>query len=263
MLTNERRGMVIQDRDLHLLRELALLRIIDREQAKLVGGFRSTTRVNARLLALCRAGLLKRYLLGTNGAGQKAIYGISRRGAQFVDAHYRGLQRRADEPIIADLFVQHQLMVNDIFCLLKYTPVFPPGVEFRRWLHFFEPVVPEIRLIPDGYVEFCAASENIACFLEVDRGVESLRIWTEKVRRYLELAVSGAFERNFHEHRFRVLVIVNSLRRLHSIRRAVAPITPKMLWFATFSEAHGPSFFRTCWFRPTGDHCVSLIRQLP
>ena len=37
------------------------MRVIDREQAKCIAGFGSTTRVNIRLLALTRAGLLRRF----------------------------------------------------------------------------------------------------------------------------------------------------------------------------------------------------------
>ena len=61
------------------LAELAVMRVVDREQAKIVAGFGSTTRANARLLALTRAGLLRRFFLGTTGAGQKALYAFRTR----------------------------------------------------------------------------------------------------------------------------------------------------------------------------------------
>jgi hypothetical protein len=188
MATAKQTGMVIQDRDRHLLREAALLRVVDREQAKLIAGFGSTTRANARLLALTRAGLLKRYFLGTKGAGQKSVYGVSRKAALLVDLPYRGLQRRTDETLVADLFVEHQLLVNDVYCSLKYAPIPVHGARFGRWVHFFQPIVPEVRLIPDCYVELATEKETIACFLEIDRGVETLKTWTEKVRNYLQLA---------------------------------------------------------------------------
>jgi len=247
MPMSDRAGMVIQERDRHLLRELAALRIIDREQAKLIGQFGSTTRVNRRLLMLHRAGLVKRYFLGTNGAGQKAVYGISRKGALLVDAPYRGLQRRSDEPIIADLFVQHQLAINDVYCSLRYLPMPVPGVQFLRWVHFFRPIVPEIRLIPDGYVEFVLNGNIISCFLEIDRGPETLKTWTEKVRNYLQLALTGTFERLFQKPSFRVLVLANSERRMLSIRKAVLPLTAKLFWFATLYEARGSGFFEPIW----------------
>ncbi len=261
MTIGKQRGMVIQDRDRHLLREAALLRVIDREQAKLIAGFGSTTRANARLLALARAGLLKRFFLGTKGAGQKALYGVSRQGAVLVDVPYRGLQRRTDESLVADLFVEHQLLVNDVYCSLKYSPILIPGVRFERWVHFFQPIVPEIRLIPDGYVELSANGETIACFLEIDRGVETLATWTEKVRNYLQLALTGTFERAFQKPSFRVLVIVNSERRLLSIRKAVLPMTAKIFWFATLADARGHGFFCPVWLRPKGDERIPLIDQ--
>jgi Replication-relaxation len=262
MAMNDRMGMVLQERDRHLLRELALLRVIDREQAKLIAGFGSTTRANRRLLMLTRAGLLKRFFLGTTGAGRKALYGISRRGAVLVDAPYRGLQRRSDETIITDLFVQHQLTVNDLYCSLKYAPIPLPGVQLLRWVHCFQPVVPEIRLIPDGYLELATAGRTLACFLEIDRGAETLKTWTEKVRHYLQLALTGTFERRFGQKNFRVLVIANSERRMRSIRGSVAPLTTKIFWFATIAGARGNGFFGPVWLRPAGDQLLPLIDPL-
>src|ERR1035438_1909447 len=66
-------NMIVQPRDLQLLRELGVMRVLDREQARIVAGFQSTTRANTRLLALTRAGLLRRFFLGSGG-GRKALY---------------------------------------------------------------------------------------------------------------------------------------------------------------------------------------------
>src|SRR5260221_11970455 len=93
---NEHDGLVIQERDRHLLQELAVMRVIDREQVKTVAGFGSTTRANSRLLALTSAGLLRRFFLGTTGAGQKALYALSPKGAQLVGVPLRAPRRRKD-----------------------------------------------------------------------------------------------------------------------------------------------------------------------
>src|SRR5438874_2355265 len=50
-------GFVLQDRDRHLLSELAILRVVDREMVRTIAGFGSIRRANARLLQLTRAGL--------------------------------------------------------------------------------------------------------------------------------------------------------------------------------------------------------------
>ena len=169
------------------------MRVVDREQAKIVAGFGSTTRANARLLKLTRAGLLRRFFLGSGG-GRKALYALSEKGALYGGVPLRGPRRPQGAMLVADAFVEHQLAVNSIYCTVKFGKVPVPGVTFHRWLAFYETVAQELRLIPDGYVEFLGPVGTTAAFLEVDRGNESLGIWREKTRQYLQLALSaGAF----------------------------------------------------------------------
>jgi hypothetical protein len=122
-------------------------------------------------------------------------------------------------------------------------------VTFHRWQNFHEPVVPGIRLIPDGYVEFITPRGVNACFLEVDLGHESQTIWKRKAEHYLEFALSGKYPEHFGLERFRVLVLANSERRLHSIRKTVREVTQKIFWFATLASVQS-DFFAPVWFRP-------------
>jgi hypothetical protein len=256
----EKKGLVLQERDLRLFRELAVMRVIDREQAKLAAGFTSTTRANARLLALTEAGLLRRFFLGTTGGGQKALYALSEKSAQIAQVPMRGPRRRRDEALVADFYVQHQLTVNLLYCHLKFG-ILPPGVTFSRWLAFFEPLTAGLRLVPDGYVELGTPTGVVSSFLEVDLGHESLKIWKGKVRNYLQLALSGDYERWFGQMRFRVLVLANSDRRLHSIRKAVAPVTEKLFWFAKLDSVAGDGFFAPVWFRPVGNDQQPFLQE--
>jgi hypothetical protein len=209
--------MVLQDRDRRFLEELAVMRIVNRDQAKAAAGFGSVTRVNARLLALTRAGLLRRFFLGTSGAKQKALYTLSAAGAQLIGASHRGLQRRKDEASMGGAFVEHQLALNDLYCAMKFCPILIPGVAFERWVSSDVPLAPS--LLPDAYLEFLTPVGVLAAFLEVDLGTERMAIWVEKVRKYLQRARSGDYERRFGQSRFRVLVLANSERRMHSIRK--------------------------------------------
>ena len=261
-MTGNNRRLVLQPRDRRLMEELAIMRVADREQAKIIAGFGSTTRVNARLLRLTQAGLLKRFFMGTTAGGAKALYSLSLNGARAVGVPLRGPQRRRDEAIIADFFVEHQLAVNEAYCRLKFQAL-PPEILFRRWLAFSEPVTQGLKLIPDGYVELETPVGTIGAFLEVDLGTESLTVWKEKVRQYLQLAVSGEFKRRFGEERFRVLVIAHSERRLHSIRQAVATITDKLFWFGDQKTIQEKDFFDPIWFRPKGNSTEPLIKELP
>jgi len=252
--------IILQERDRHFLRELAVMRVVDREQAKIVAGFGSTSRANVRLLALTHAGMLRRLFLGSGG-GRKALYVLSPKGAQAAQVPCRGPRRPQDAVIVADYFVGHQLAVNALYCVLKYgaTPV--PQVTFRRWASFHEPVVPGIRLIPDGYAELMAPGGITACFLEVDLGHESQTIWKRKAEHYVELALSGKYRKHFGHERFRVLVLANSERRLHSIRKTVKAITQKIFWFATLASARN-DFFAPVWFR-SGDSQPQKLFETP
>jgi Replication-relaxation len=242
-------GIVIQKRDRHLLEELALLRVIDREQAKIVGNFSSTTRVNTRLLALTRASLLRRFFLGASEGSKKAVYALSAKGAALIGATPRGPRRTNDALLVADFFILHQLAINDIYCALKLSTA-SSGISLARWLSFHEPLTHNLRLIPDAYFELNTPTAPIATFLEVDLGHERLMVWTGKIRNYLQFALSGDYERNFGQKQFRVLVVVNSERRLQSIRKAVRASTEKIFWFTTIDSfrSHGP--FAAIWLRP-------------
>ena len=253
--------IILQERDLHLLRELSVMRVVDREQAKIVAGFGSTSRTNVRLLALTNAGVLRRFFLGSGG-GRKALYALSREGAQAAQVPFRGPRRPQDAVLVADYFVGHQLAVNTIYCSLKYGVIPVSQMTFHRWLNFAGPVVPGIRLIPDGYVELMTPGGITACFLEVDLGHESQTIWKRKAEHYLELALSGKFKEYFGHERFRVLVLANSERRLHSIRKTVREVTQKIFWFATLASVRD-DFFAPVWFRPGDSQPKKLFETTP
>jgi Replication-relaxation len=256
---SSRRAIVIQERDRQLLRELSIMRVLDREQAKIVAGFYSTTRANSRLLALTNAGLLRRFFLGTSGGGQKALYALSAEGARIVDVPYRGPRRGRDEVLVADLFVTHQLSINEIYCTLKHRAVPNANLHFVRWISFFESLHQGFSLIPDGYAEIATPSGTVAAFLEVDLGSEGRRVWKEKVKEYLRYALSGLFESQFGGQRFRLLVIVTSERRLQSIRSVVAQATEKIFWLTTIESIRRDGFWSPIWLRPRDDKRQSLV----
>lgn len=258
----KRHGLIVQPRDLELLRELSVMRVADREQMKIAAGFGSTTRVNTRLLALTRAGLLRRFFLGSGG-GRKALYALSMKGAQMIHVPCRGPRRRQNEMLVADFFVQHQLAINTLYCDLKFGIIPVPRVRFVNWLAFHEPLAAGLALIPDGYVEFATPSSIDAAFIEVDLGHEGLAVWKEKTRHYLQLALSGEYERQFKQPRFRVLVLANSERRLHSIRAAIRGVTEKIFWFATLDAVRGKKFFAPVWLRPVGETHQPFFKETP
>jgi hypothetical protein len=261
-MTGNKGGIVLQERDRHIVCEIGIMRVADREQVKRVAGFRSITRVNARLLGLTRAGFLRRFWLGTTAGGKKAIYSLSSKGAALVGVPKRGPRRRTDQLLAIDFFTMHQLAINEIYCAVKYGEK-RKEASFSRWLSFDEPLRDNLPLIPDAFVEMESPESTLAAFLEVDRGTEALSVWKQKVRSYIQFAVSGDFEKQFREKRFRVLVVASSKGRLQSIRKTVAEMTDKIFWFATFDAVQQKGFFNVRWLRPRSDEPKALINETP
>jgi len=257
MTGNRRRGIVLQDRDRRLLSELSVMRIIDREMTKLVAGFGSTTQVNTRLLELTRAGLLKRFFVGSVGSGRKAIYTLSSRGAEIVAAKLGGIHRASGRLVVGDAFVEHQTAINQIYLELKYRA--EPRATLGRWLTFRQSISEAIKLTPDGYIEITTAGSARPMFLEVDLGTEALKVWQQKTAYYLQLAVSGEFQKRFRQPQFRVLVVANSEKRLANIRTTVSKSTDKIFWFATLESINRDSIWSPVWLRPSGDQRHSLV----
>jgi hypothetical protein len=251
--------VVLTDRDRLLMKELAIGKVIDREQAKKIAGFKSTTRANDRLLKLTRAGFLRRFFLGTRAGGTKAIYSLSIKGAQAVQLEGRLIKRKNNSLLVGDLFVEHQLSVNSIWIAAKFTPIPVPDVQFGRWLTFPTALSKSTPVMPDGYFELRSTSGAYCLFCEVDRGTESLKVWSRKASLYLQLAASGEFQVLFKQSRFRVLVAVSSERRLNTIRRTVRLQTEKIFWFATLEDINQKGLFAPIWRRPVGEQKVPLL----
>jgi Replication-relaxation len=259
MTGNRQRGIILQNRDRHLLSELAVMRVIDREMTKLVAGFGSTTQVNTRLLELTRAGLLRRFFIGSIAAGRKAIYTLSPKGADAVSAKLGGIHRASGRLVVGDTFVHHQMNINEIYLALKYRPNPDPGLRLARWHTFRQSISEAIKIAPDSYFELAQRDSIRPMFLEVDLGTEALSVWQHKTGSYLQLAISGEFQKKFHQPQFRVLVVVSSDRRLANIRATVAKSTDKIFWFSTFDIIQREGFWSPVWLRPSDDQRLALL----
>lgn len=205
-----RGAVLLQPRDRRLLSELQFMRVVDRELAKTICGFRSTTRANTRLLALTEAGYLKRNFIGTIAGGRKAVYRLSQSQGSTGKNSY------------SEIFLEHQLQVNQVYVEIKYRPILLASCQFHRWIAFNRILSNASPIIPDGYFELTDNSQIKSLFLEVDLGTEALRVWQKKIESYLRFATSGEFKSLFGAERFKVAVIANSGRRADSIRKITA-----------------------------------------
>jgi hypothetical protein len=252
-------ALVLQARDRQLFRALATMRVIDREQAKIAAGFRSTTRANTRLLALTRQGLLSRHVVGTAAGGHKYLYALTRRSAHLMDTQYRGAPWTSATSLAGSIGLEHQLRLNDLYLLLVHHRPQLAGVTVEGWRTFAHPVATSVPLIPDAYVELQTQEMTRPYFLELDRGTETRRTWTTKAQQYVRLATSGGFHALFGHPQFGVLVVAPSRRRVDSLRATIARLTNKLFWFGTYDVLSPSTFWSASWSRPTNSPLQPLI----
>jgi len=93
--------------------------------------------------------------------------------------------------------------------------------------------------------------------LEINRGVETLATWTEKVRHYLQLCAYRNLERAFQKPASGV--------RSSELREEAAlgpqgglPMNAKIFWFATLGDARGPGSLVNL-APPEGEERIPLI----
>ena len=250
--------LIVQKRDFRLFNALSMLRLLDREQAALLAGFNSTTRVNERLLKLRRAGLLKRFFFVSAAGGKRAIYCLTKNSAGLLGVPLNALHRPSDSFLIGDRFIGHQLAINEVYCAAAISRhAGDPQIAAFRLIS--KPVSDAVPLIPDAYFEINTGSFIRPMFLEVDLGTERLSVWNEKIKQYLNLASSGEFERLFARPRFAVLVVTISSGRMHSLRRHIRESTSKLFYFSTLQAINEQGFWQSVWFRPEGEQTQPLI----
>jgi len=248
MAGNKHTSIMLQERDLRLLEALEDMQVLDRKQASVVGGFTSPTRAKGRLLALTKAGHLKRAFIGR----RQAVYWLADRPLRET--------KRGDvtaEP--ASLFLRHRLEINRLRLLVQYSGIPVPGWWFIRWQSFRKSLSPTIPLIPDGYLEIGSGRGSRSAFVEIDLGTEAVPVLSRKASLYLQLATSGEFPQIFGSSQFRVLLLTTSERRLQNIRQAIAKLTDKIFWFGTLDLLSPEKFWNASWLRPTGDQLQSLV----
>ena len=247
-------NIILQPRDLNLLKAVSLLRAVDRKQATTIGNFGSVTRVNATLLRLVKAGFLNRFFLGVGAGTQKAIYTLTQKGAAVAEVPYRRFRRRNGALYSGDLFLEHQLLLNDIYVALHAGP----QIRVSNW-RVFEKPLPQSSIIPDAYFELISDDSIKPVFLEVDKGTEPKKIWKKKVAGYISFALSNAFQQHFGQAQFRVLVITTTETKLNAIKEVVAAQTTKIFWLTTFSDIKCEGLFAPIWLRPLGEQRQSLL----
>lgn len=238
------RGMVLTDRDRRLISDVASFGVLTRRQLQDLGHFHSVTRANAVLLRLTRFSYLSVRPPLAVSARARAVYALGRRGAELCHLDGKGSRFGG----ASDLFVHHQLLVNDIRILFGQDDA---GYALERWMTDLELGARGLGLLPDGYVEYSWHGRHFSAFIEADRGTETLDRWLAKVNGYVGIA-QGPYQQGFGRRFFRVLVVAESERRLENIQKAVARRTDRLFWFAPLGALRAVHPIHAGWLRPDG-----------
>jgi hypothetical protein len=250
--------MVLTDRDSKLIHAVANLGIVTREQITRHLRFGSVTRANAVLLRLFRHEYLGRRQQPSLRGTRRLTYFIGPRGQELMglSPESTAANGRRRWPLVSDLFVDHQLDVNDI--RIAFESLQSPGYGFVRFLSERELAAMNLPLTPDGYCEYRLLEKSFALFLEVDRGTEPRSRWTTKINAYLQLAYQGTFAEKYGRRFFRVLVTVPSARRLKGIAHEISKRTERIFWLAVHDDFLQQGPFAPIWHRPNGSGPQSL-----
>jgi hypothetical protein len=257
----DNRRLLLQPRDLHLLKEAAILKVFDRIQAQICAGFHSAPRANTRLPKLVSAGLLGRFFIATESGGRKSIYTPTKKGAAVAEVSFSGIKRSKDKLLFGDLFVAHQLHINDIYLKVKYKIPPEAGVRFKRWIVPKAPLSAATPIIPDAFFQIEDSVRTVSSFLECDMGGESGKVWLQKIEAYIAFATTGEFQRQFGERQFRVLIATTTYRRIRFIRSLITKYTDKIFWLSTFELINRNGFWSSVWLRPNGDQAQAFIAR--
>ncbi len=256
--TDNRAGnaMVLTDRDIKIVADVADFQILTRDQLQRLGHFRSRTRANATLLRLTAFGYLCRRYQPAVAGTQRALYLLGPQSAALLNQG--GLNVAAERKrvkTLSDLFLAHQLLVNDVRLSFRRVGTV---AHLDRWTNDVDLRAAALGIIPDGHVAYIIEGKHFGAFIELDRGTETLDRWQSKVHAYIRLAASGRYRQVFGHQYFRVLVVAPATARIEHLRRATARVTDKIFWFTGIQPLAVDGPLASIWWRPTGASLHSL-----
>lgn len=219
--------MQLTNRDLQVLKDMALSHVLSRDQILELGYFSTVTRVNARLRELMGIGLVKR--LETPFFAQ-SLYMASATATDVIGERIAPLlASRSGSP----RFLQHALSVtNARICLLR------KGASTWRFEQQLRATFgvggKPIEVRPDG---LAVIPEKGLLAVEVDLGHVNPAKFAEKLRAYEAFIATNECEHAWGEPTFRLLTLTTgSLRAKHLARclPAGSSLTLDVLTFDQF-----------------------------
>jgi Replication-relaxation len=261
------RGIDLQERDFALLRGLYESRVMKVSHIAALVFEGKLEAARKRIQKLKKANLI---LERVRGHSEPAALQLSKKGFEILikEEQLQELPRISEREFMArcrvsSLTIQHELAVMDVRVALETALLRTYGVRILQvstWplLSQFSTRMPDAQgygatetvVKPDGFLCFRQQlADGLAehsCFIEVDRGTESLHVLTERACCYRNHYRSGGFAESrggtreqFEDFPFRVLVIFKSSERRNNFGEQLLSLNPPiktMVWLTTIPE---------------------------
>lgn len=202
--------MRMTERDVKLVKDIALSHVLSRDQIIRLGYFSTVTRTNTRLRELCQIRVVRR--IETPFFGQ-TLYAVGKRASDVVEERIGPIiAARGESP----RFLQHALCVTNTRIALIARGATAWRFEQQLWTTF-EHQGKQYQVRPDGLATLKARVTAI----EVDLGNVAPEKFAAKLSAYNAFIESGACEALWNESTFRVLTVTTSKLRASRLNRTI------------------------------------------
>lgn len=222
--------MRFTERDIRLVRDIALSHVLSRDQVIQLGYFDSITRCNTRLRELASANAVRK--ISTPFHAQSLYIAGCLAGELCGERIERLLADRIGSP----RFVRHALSTTN--CRIALQRRSGTGWRFEQQLWR---MVGKQEIRPDGLIVL----KGNPTFIEVDLGHVSGPKFREKLKGFESLTSGTTCTDLYGFPSFRLLIVSTSQRRMRHLRSLVSDHTRLECLVTTFEELGAPSV--GCW----------------
>lgn len=215
--------MNITERDIRVIKDIALSHVLSRDQLLRLGYFSSVSRCNRRMAWLASEGFVN--VLTTPFFSQH-LYAHGPKCRNVVGERISALlSGRSSSP----RYLRHSLAVNEVRIALTEKMSGTWKFEQQLWQDFsWGGTLHQVR--PDGLVKV----EASVTFVEVDLGHVAPTKFAKKLRSYHTFQLSGIFEASYECSQFSLITVTTTQERKHRLAR-LAPNSFECV-FKTFED---------------------------
>lgn len=254
-----KKPIVLQPRDEVIMAFVAEFRLLSRQQLQLLLDFPCITRINIRLKKLYDHGYLQRRFLPTIMGKPQALYFLGPKGIinVAINTGIEALSLEKDRRHIRDhkdLFLNHQLFLNEVRIAFTLAIINHPQMSLERWIRDCLIEFPTIEgglasFRPDGCFLLSYQARLYSFFIEVDCSTMTNGRLRSKANAYLNYARSGRSLQDFGFRYFRVLIITKTRERLSNLKATIEGLSDRLFYFAVRDQIFCGSVLDQIWHR--------------